>query len=166
AGMNPLIHYLGWGKAEGRLLRPSQTRDCRPRIVFISGNQHAVGHRYRVLNWAESLAPRSYHTVIIPIEEFPQRLVEIKDCDIVWIWRAPYSEAVASVIETARQSGAQVVFDIDDLLFRPELARSEIIDGIRSMGQKENEARALYEGYRSVLLRSEEHTSELQSLTN
>jgi len=164
AGMNPLIHYLGWGKAEGRLLRPSQTRDCRPKIVFISGNQHAVGHRYRVLNLAESLAPQLYRTVIIPIEEFPQRLVEIKDCDIVWIWRAPYSEVVARVIATARHSGARVVFDIDDLLFRPELARSEIIDGIRSLGQKEEEARALYEGFRSVLSQADHFTTTTPAL--
>jgi glycosyltransferase involved in cell wall biosynthesis len=164
AGMNPLIHYLGWGKAQGRLLRPSQARDRRPKIVFISGNQHAVGHRYRVLNLAESLAPQFYHTVIIPIEEFPQRLGEIKDCDIVWIWRTPYSEVVARVIETARHSGARVVFDIDDLLFRPELARSEIIDGIRSLGQKEDEARALYEGFRSVLSQADHFTTTTPAL--
>ena len=193
AGMNPLIHYLGWGKAEGRLLRPSPAsgtshgnpssqpksssqpesavrprlvpaRDCRPKIVFISGNQRAVGHRYRVLNLAESLAPQFYRTVIIPIEEFPQRLGEIKDCDIVWIWRTPYSEVVARVIATARHSGARVVFDIDDLLFRPELAKSEIIDGIRSLGQKEEEARALYEGFRSVLSQADHFTTTTSAL--
>ena len=193
AGMNPLIHYLGWGNAEGRLSRPSQAsgtsygkssslprsssqpesaarsrlvpaRGYRPKIVFISGNQHAVGHRYRVLNLAESLAPQLYRTVIIPLEEFPQRLGEIKDCDIVWIWRAPYSEVVARVIETARHSGARVVFDIDDLLFRPELARSEIIDGIRSLGQKEDEARALYEGFRSVLSQADHFTTTTPAL--
>ncbi len=186
AGMNPLVHYLGWGRAEGRQPGPPQPRaesssespiqprsasdyparagDRRPKIVFVSGNQHAVGHRYRVLNLAGSLDPRCYRTMLIPVEEIPQRLAEIEGCNILWLWRTPWSDAVANAIETARRRGGRVVFDIDDLLFRPELARSEIIDGIRSMGQSEEDARELYERLRSTLLHADHFTTTTLAL--
>ncbi len=181
AGMNPLVHYVGWGKAEGRLPRPPQSADVtsrglaiqpqaapgyavrasdrRPKIVFVSGNQHAVGHRYRVLNLAESLEADAYRTILIPVEELAKRLGEAEGCDILWLWRTPWSDVIASAMESARRSGARVVFDIDDLLFRPELARSEVIDGIRSMGQSENDARALYEGFRATLMHADHFTT-------
>jgi glycosyltransferase involved in cell wall biosynthesis len=62
-------------------------------------------------------------------------------------------------MEAARRADAKVVFDIDDLLFRPELARAEIIDGIRSMGQNENDARELCERFRKVLTQADNFTT-------
>ena len=182
SGLNPLVHYLRWGKAEGRLPRPQSLNatsivqtpsgasvpafgvDLRRRIVFVSGNPHAVGHRYRILNMAQSLPPDLNETTIIPIGELPQRIAEVDGSDLVWIWRAPWSDAVASVIAAARGSGARVVFDIDDLLFRPELATSEIIDGIRSMGQPEADWRKLCQDFQHTMLQVDHVTTPTLSL--
>lgn len=42
------------------------------------------------------------------------------------------SPEIHAVIDAARSGDAHVLFDIDDLMFNPELATSESIDGIRS----------------------------------
>src|ERR1035437_4511324 len=136
SGMNPLVHYVTFGKSEGRLpcasfptdgtpfAAPSavpkslQPRNRRLKVVFVSGDPQAVGHRYRVLNLAESLPLGLCEPVIIPIDDLPQRLSELDDNQITWIWRVPWSETIAHLVESNRKRRVPVVFDIDDLLFR------------------------------------------------
>jgi glycosyltransferase involved in cell wall biosynthesis len=182
SGMNPLVHYLSFGKAEGRLPgasvleggtrsaagfavpRSLQSRNERLKVVLISGNPEAVGHRYRVLNLAESLPPRFCEAIIIPIDDLPQRLAEFDDNQITWIWRVPWSETIAQVVGTSRKRRVPVVFDIDDLLFRPELATVEVIDGIRSMGTSEQSMRSLCERSRRTLSEADHFTTTTASL--
>ncbi len=182
SGMDPLVHYLKFGKAEGRLPvasvlkggalsatrsavpRSLPSRNERLKVVFISGNSEAVGHRYRVLNLAESLPPGLCEPIIISIGDLPQRLAEFEDNQITWIWRVPWSETIAQVVGTSRKRRAPVVFDIDDLLFRPELATVEIIDGIRSMGTSEQSMRSLCEGLRRTLSEADHCTTTTATL--
>ncbi|HEY5176558.1 MAG TPA: class I SAM-dependent methyltransferase [Terriglobales bacterium] len=177
SGMNPLVHYVTYGKSEGRLpcasfptdgtpfAAPSavpkslQPRNRRLKVVFVSGNPQAVGHRYRVLNLAESLPLGLCEPVIIPIDDLPQRLTELDDNQITWIWRVPWSETIAHLVESNRKRRVPVVFDIDDLLFRPELATTEIIDGIRYMGTTELGMRSLCERFRRTLSEADHFTT-------
>jgi glycosyltransferase involved in cell wall biosynthesis len=171
-GMNPLLHYIRFGRAEGRIPNPpampvaehnaaptiiSATPDV-VRVVFISGNPQAVGHRYRVLNIAESL-PEFCQATIVSADDLPQRLHEFGNHQLTWIWRAPWSDSIAEVVNLSRRRGAPVVFDIDDLLIRPELATLHTIDGLRFMGMSETELQSLAGRLRSVLSAADHFTT-------
>lgn len=60
----------------------------------------------------------------------------------VIVWRARYKQELAAFLEAARRGGSKIVLDIDDLMFRPELAITELVDGIRSQGMVEQDAQA------------------------
>jgi len=172
SGLNPLAHYVRYGLREGRPTVPSAhaiTKNTslthgKPRIVFISGESHTPGHQYRVLNIANSLAPRCFDAVIIKSSELASRRDEVLYVDIVWIWRAPWSENIAAVVEAARRNGAKIIFDVDDLMFRPELAVTEVIDGIRSMALAETDVQKLYSMIRATLDRCDHCTVPTVSL--
>ena len=60
------------------------------------------------------------------------------------IWRTAWSKEIESIINTARKDGAKIVFDVDDLMFDPALAKTGVIDGIRSQGFEESRVAELY----------------------
>jgi glycosyltransferase involved in cell wall biosynthesis len=159
SGLNPLAHYVHYGLREGRPTEPNVRAIAKnafltqgkPRVIFISGEAHTPGHQYRVVNIANSLAPRSFDAVIIKSSELASRLDEMLYADIVWIWRAPWSENIAAVFEAAKRNGAKIIFDVDDLMFRPELGVTEVIDGIRSMALAETDVQKLYSMIRATL---------------
>src|SRR6185312_13265006 len=111
SGLNPLAHYVRYGLREGRPAAPSARAIAKnavltrgkPRIVFISGEGHTPGHQYRVLNIANSLAPPSFDAIVIKSSELAGRRDEALHADVVWIWRAPWSENIAAVVEAARR---------------------------------------------------------------
>ncbi len=166
AGWNPLVHYVRVGMREGRRPRPLidtqkkaiAAKHRRPRIVFVSGESETAGHRYRVLNIASALSPRSFETVVMSTSELPNGIGEIADADIVWFWRVRLTPHTATLAMAARDAGAAILFDVDDLVFRPELAVTETIDGIRTQKISETEARDSYGDMRLMLLEADRCT--------
>jgi glycosyltransferase involved in cell wall biosynthesis len=104
----------------------------RRRVVFISGEPDWAGHNYRVLNIASALPARSFETVVIRLDELWERLGELHPVDVLWVWRSPYLETLAKAIDEARAAGARIICDVDDLVFEPELARRDVVDGLRT----------------------------------
>ncbi len=76
---------------------------------------------------------------------------EIRACSGLVIWRARHSAALAQIITTAKAAGTSIVVDVDDLMFRPELASRAVIDGIRSQGLTEQEVRQHFEDVLAVI---------------
>ncbi len=136
----------------------------RPRIIFISGEPRIAGHMYRVANVADSLAPRFFETLIISVEELPRRWREAANADVLWIWRATWSKTLAHTLAVARRNGARVVFDVDDLMFRPEIAREELIDGIRSQGFCEKDVANHYKLVRMLISHADHCTAPTVTL--
>ena len=163
AGWNPLVHYVRIGLDQGRSPRPSATGeparlaqpDKRARIVFVSGEPHTPGHRYRVLNIAGCLPPRLFESAIIPASELPARIGEIASAEIVWIWRTRLSQETAELVRAAREAGATILYDIDDLMFRPELATVDLIDGIRTQNISEAAVEKFYTAIELLLLEAD-----------
>jgi glycosyltransferase involved in cell wall biosynthesis/SAM-dependent methyltransferase len=54
-------------------------------------------------------------------------------------------------VAAARRGGAKVVFDVDDLMFAPELARLDVIDGIRTQYLTEDMVRDHYARIRATM---------------
>ena len=99
-------------------------------------------------------------------DEVLQRGDEIGAADLLVVWRAPWDGPIAAAVDRARGVGARVVFDIDDLMFDPDLARTSIIDGIRSQHLTEQQVRDHYARVQSTLLSADMVTAATDELAN
>lgn len=185
-GMNPLVHYVQFGQSEGRptaacnrsvdsnqsvvltavpVTAPSAAvakdyfTSRRTRVVFVSGEAHTPGHQYRIDNMATCLPPRLFDVTIIRNSEAPESIDLVKGADVVWIWRAAWTDQLGALIQEARRENAKIIFDVDDLMFRPELVSVEMIDGIRSQGLTEAGTQQFYERVRNVLWQADHCTT-------
>ena len=144
---------------DAETLRPAATnrlsKDDRIRITFVSGEPNTPGHAYRIHNMAKALPDEHYDVVVIGASELAEFAETIERSAVLWIWRAPWSADLSAAIESARMAGAKIVFDVDDLMFRPDLATSKVIDGIRSQGFSEGEIAAFYERIRATMVEAD-----------
>ncbi len=62
---------------------------------------------------------------------------------------------VERAIAAWRESGARILFDVDDLMVDPAIARADVIDAIRSMRLKAAEVAGLYEAVRRTMLQAD-----------
>ena len=132
--------------------------------IYISGEAHTPGHTYRVERYADAARAAGARPRIIRIEDCRARASEFASAHVVTIWRAAWSDKVASIIEAARAAGAKVIFDVDDLIFVPEFARISVIDGIRTAGLAEKAAAQSYAEFRKVLLAADLCTTTTDEL--
>ena len=112
------------------------------RALFISGEPHTPGHFYRVERAVE--AARSLGWEAKSMHAAPVGPADLVGVSLVVLWRVSWSAHVQGIVELARREKAAVVYDVDDLMFRPELAVTDIIDGIRSQRFSEVETQAFF----------------------
>jgi glycosyltransferase involved in cell wall biosynthesis len=134
------------------------------RLVYISGEPETPGHRYRVLRPMAAAKTLGAVVTCMQVEEIPARLAEIERANAVVFWRAAWNQHVASAVETARYGGAKIIFDVDDLMVEPRLARVEVIDGIRSMGMSEAQVRDHFERFRRTMTAADMCTATTEEL--
>ncbi len=91
--------------------------------------------------------------------EAATRIGEIAGADVVWFWRVRLTPQTATLTMAARDAGAAILFDVDDLMFRPELAVRELIDGIRTQNISEEDVRNFYGDIRLMLLEADRCTA-------
>ncbi len=114
----------------------------RPRALFISGESHTPGHVYRVERYVEAARRAGFHADWTPPE--PVGPAELAGVQLVVLWRVPFSPHIQGIITVTHEQGGIAVFDVDDLMLRPEMATVEIIDGIRSQRFSEYETQAFF----------------------
>jgi glycosyltransferase involved in cell wall biosynthesis/GT2 family glycosyltransferase len=102
----------------------------RKRALFVSGEDHTPGNVYRVERYAAAARALGYDAAWKAAA--PVGPDDLEGATLVVLWRVPYSAHVQGIVDFAHERGALVVFDVDDLMFRPEMAVIDIIDGIRS----------------------------------
>ncbi|MFC4168828.1 glycosyltransferase [Teichococcus aestuarii] len=134
------------------------------RVVCISGEASTPGHLYRVERPAAAARRAGAQVWVVRMEDIEASLAEIGMAQVLWMWRVPLNEAVALAISTARRNGARVVFDVDDLLIDPRLARSDKIDGIRSQKLPEEMVANHFHQARQAMLASDLCTTSTEEL--
>ena len=102
------------------------------RVVFVSGEAHTPGHIYRVERHAAAAAALGADAHWLRLEDHENHQALLRAAHVVILWRAARTPATDAVIALAREAGAKLLFDVDDLVFLPEIATVEFIDGIRS----------------------------------
>jgi glycosyltransferase involved in cell wall biosynthesis/SAM-dependent methyltransferase len=144
ARLNPLAHYLVDGQREGRRPRAVPGRvagDSSVRVLIVSGEPGTPGHRYRVVRLADAVGRLGGRASVVSLADASlPRLADLDDADVVVLWRTSWGPELTRVVARARQAGAVVVFDVDDLMVDPSLAVVDVVDGIRSQGLTEEDA--------------------------
>jgi glycosyltransferase involved in cell wall biosynthesis len=129
--------------------RPSETRGNT--VVFVSGEARTPGHVYRVLRLANAAAAIGADSHWLALEDYESHRAILRRANVVILWRAANSPATSAVIRIAREASAKLLFDVDDLIFLPEIAKVEIIDGIRSQNFSAAETARLFLRFREVM---------------
>jgi len=122
------------------------------RIVLLSGEPDTPGHMYRVERFAEAARAGGATTRVLRRDDVEARRDEIAACDVLLIWRAAWDQTIAAAVACARAGGARIVFDIDDLMVDPDLARESVIDGIRTQGFSSADVREHYARVQATML--------------
>ena len=78
--------------------------------------------------------------------------------DALWVWNSPYLETLAKAVDIARAAQAPIVCDVDDLVFRPELARPEVVDALRTLKVAPDDLSRHYANVRRLLLEADHCT--------
>lgn len=119
-------------------------------ILFVAGEPDQPGARYRSFDPA-ALCRRFGRTArAVRIEEVgPDTIAGV---DLLVLWRAPWSDHVATMISLVHAAGGTVAFDADDLVIDPNLAQPSIIDGMRSNLVDPASLASLFERMRAVAL--------------
>jgi glycosyltransferase involved in cell wall biosynthesis/SAM-dependent methyltransferase len=134
------------------------------RLQYISGEPDTPGNLYRVVRYMEAAIAAGLQASWINVNEVSERSQEIASCDILVIWRTPWDERIAHAVAVAREAGVRVVFDVDDLMVDPNLARLDVIDGIRTQGLTEQQVREHYGRIRDTMLAADYCTAPTEEL--
>ncbi len=173
-GVNPLLHYLKFGAAEGRRLSfpflerggdgnakvviktlVPQQGSGRKSILYISGEANTPGDLYRVRRYLDAAVANGWSAARVAVDDLDTAVETHARQDLAVIWRVPWTEQLGVVVERLRSNGAKIIFDVDDLMTEPDLAKTEIIDGIRSQGLQEDGVREFYGRVRQTMLASD-----------
>jgi O-antigen biosynthesis protein len=131
--------------------KPNPEDAAAPSWVYVSGEPDTPGHQYRVMRPAAAARTVGIRTSWMRPEQIPERIGEIEAADALIIWRAAWDERIAAAVDGARRGGAKIVFDIDDLMVVPELACTEVIDGIRTQYLTEEAVSDYYSRVRATM---------------
>jgi SAM-dependent methyltransferase/glycosyltransferase involved in cell wall biosynthesis len=183
SGYNPVEHYERFGRAEGRQTVPptaSEATVASPsgraplgsiptelaRVVFVSGEPNTPGHAYRVARYADAVRALGAEATVETIAEASANPAAVEAAHLVVIWRAEWSAAIEHIVSAARRAGGRLLFDVDDLMFDPQFARTEVIDGIRSQGLSEREVQDMYGRVQRTLLAADFCSTSTHFLAN
>ncbi len=149
-------------RAVGSVLAAS--RKSATHVVFVSGEPDTPGHMYRVARYARAAEHAGADSVCVSIADAARASALAKNADLVIVWRAPWEPRLMSVVESARAAGAKVVFDIDDLLVDPNLAKIDVVDGIRSQGLTEAQMKKHFSDWQAAMLAADCCTAPTEEL--
>ena len=136
------------------------------RVICISGEPHTPGHRYRVQRLAEAYTAIGAIVTILKPKEIVSHLRQIEDCNILSLWRIAWSADLDAAISACKNKGGFVIFDVDDLMIRPELAKAKVIDGIRSNGFDEKKTAELFARMQQSMLAADLCLTTTEELAN
>ena len=124
-------------------------------VVCISGEpRFLAGHMYRVDRFARSISELGYTVDIVALDalnaDWWKR--KVPSPAVVFIWRAAWNRTLREAVSAWRGQGAKILFDVDDYMFDPEIAKAKIIDGIRSQKIAEQDVVEHYAKIRETLM--------------
>jgi glycosyltransferase involved in cell wall biosynthesis len=127
----------------------------RPIIGYISGEPNTPGHTYRVERAISALHAAGFRAWHATAKEAAENPDAVRACSVLIFWRCPFTRELDASLIAGREAGARVLYDIDDLMFEPEIAKTGIIDGIRTQNLTEDDVAGYYKLIHSAFWKSE-----------
>jgi glycosyltransferase involved in cell wall biosynthesis len=90
------------------------------RVLFACGIEGAP-LRYRARLPAEAIARHGVHSDVVHYRD-PALLELVERADVLYVYRVPATVQFLDVVERAHRRGIPVIFDVDDLIFDPDIA--------------------------------------------
>ncbi|KXV77104.1 glycosyl transferase [Acetobacter cerevisiae] len=134
-------------------LQPVTLRNPRHKVLFVAGEPESPGVQYRCIRNAAACLRAGHEARWKPCADVNPD--DLSWADIVILWRVEFSGHVDILLQLARENGAGIIFDTDDITFLPHLARFDIIDGIRSIGATEQRIETIFTEMRRTMMRSD-----------
>jgi glycosyltransferase involved in cell wall biosynthesis len=126
----------------------------RGRVFFISGSPTSVGHVYRVEHAIAALIATGWQASWLPARD-PEAAARAGESDLVVVFRAAWSEALAAVAAGCRQRCVPMVYDVDDLIFEPGLMTDGSIAVLAAMSDHDRQVfAAAAANHRTMLQRA------------
>lgn len=155
---NTLIKAVGLKRLRRKKplrIEPGSVSSGGRQVICISGEpRFLAGHMYRVERCARSLAELGYAVDVVAIDaldaDWWRR--KVPSPAVVIVWRAAWNRTLREAISAWRGQGARILFDVDDYMFDPEIAKATIIDGIRSQKIAERDVVDHYAKIRETLM--------------
>jgi glycosyltransferase involved in cell wall biosynthesis len=104
------------------------------RVLYISDLAKSKGHIYRVLHNVEALRAKGFEASWTDHSKGVYEKVD--SADVVIVFRAMWDDFLSGLYTRCRTQGISIGFDIDDLIFDPEVLTEENFDYLRSMNEK------------------------------
>jgi GT2 family glycosyltransferase/glycosyltransferase involved in cell wall biosynthesis len=133
-------------------------------VLFLSGQPYTIGHDYRVDRYVQ--AARGCGLTVRWMDVASLEDVDIGRVKMLVIRRAPLNPGLLHVIDAARNGGAVILFDVDDLVFRPDLAESDLIDGPDGRKLTQEQTQELFLNMLQTLSNSDLVTCPTKELAN
>ncbi len=133
-------------------------------VTYLSGEPRTPGNAYRVARYVAAAQAAGMEAHQLCLDDLPAKLNEIVGADVLFVWRASWTPALAAAVDAVHRSGGKVVFDVDDLMFNPDLATAEIIDGIRSQNFTQEMVQRHYASVRDAMAAADFCTAPTESL--
>lgn len=153
---NQLNSWLKWAAGKAKMANSITTRSHQHtkklRVICVSGEPDTPGHRYRVERIASAYKAIGAIVTLVNPGDITAHLHQIENCDILSLWRIPWTAHLSAAISVCKRNGGFVIFDIDDLMIRPELANAKVIDGIRSNNFDEEKTAKLFARVQQTML--------------
>jgi glycosyltransferase involved in cell wall biosynthesis len=123
-GLPSLLDGPGLAEVAARFDREGEPG--APRIAFISGSPGSKGEIYRVENRIEALIGTDWIPFRAEIDTDPPESI-VENADLIIVFRASMTGWLDEVYQQARKMQVPLVFDIDDLLFDPEIISPDYV---------------------------------------
>ena len=170
SGLTALEHYERHGREAGWATQPAviaapeppPPAPPNPKLLYISGESDTPGSQYRCVRHAEAARAAGWSAGWSRIEE--TGAIELIGVEIAVLWRVRYSRHVEGIMREVHNAGGLVVFDVDDLMIRPELAATRIIDGIRTTNAGIGSTRETFAQVQQAMLHADLCTTTTEEL--
>jgi len=102
-------------------------------VHFIDGSYGTVSTRYRILNIADGMLEAGYKCIYSTLSEESLNDIVTTRARIVVFFRAPLNDLFQRALDSLRNQGCRIIFDVDDLVFDETILHG--VDGIRFLDQ-------------------------------